>query len=69
MREACASPYLKVEEAARFLRLRKRTLDNLRWLGGGPKFRKHGGRIVYHRDDLTAWSEKNLRRSTSEAGP
>ena len=41
------------------------TLDNLRWIGTGPKFRKHGGRIVYHIDDLEAWSEKRLRISTS----
>ena len=37
------TPFLTVEEAARYLRLKKRTLDNMRWMGTGPKFRKHGG--------------------------
>lgn len=60
-----ASPFLNVKEAAEYLRLRKRTLDNMRWQGVGPRFRKHGGRVVYHRDDLKAWSETARRRSTS----
>ena len=59
------SPYLTNKEAADYLRLQTRTLDNLRWIGTGPKFRKHGGRIVYHIDDLEAWSENRLRISTS----
>lgn len=51
------SPYVSVAEAATWLRLKRRTLDNLRWLGGGPKYRKHGGRVFYHRDELERWSE------------
>jgi hypothetical protein len=61
-----ATPFLSVEEAAAYLRLKKRTLDNMRWMGTGPKFRKHGGRIFYHLDDLREWSENSRRRSTSE---
>ncbi len=60
-----SSPFLTVAEAANYLRLGARTLDNLRWIGTGPKFRKHGGRIVYHKDDLDAWSRTRLRISTS----
>jgi hypothetical protein len=60
------SPFLSVEEAAQWLRLRKRTLDNMRWMGTGPKFRKHGGRIYYHVDDLKEWSLNSRRQSTSE---
>ena len=52
------SPFYTVEEAAAFLRVEPRTLDNWRWAGLGPKYRKHGGRIVYHIDDLTAFSER-----------
>lgn len=63
--EQLESPYLTNQEAADYLRLQTRTLDNLRWIGTGPKFRKHGGRIVYHINDLEAWSEKRLRISTS----
>lgn len=65
MADEQASPFLNVEEAAAYLRLKKRTLDNMRWQGVGPRFRKHGGRVVYHRDDLKAWSEGARRRSTS----
>ncbi len=59
------SPFLDVQEAAAYLRLKKRTLDNMRWQGIGPRFRKHGGRVLYHRDDLKNWSESVKRRSTS----
>ena len=49
---------MTTEEAAQFLRLGKRTLDNMRWRGEGPKYRKHGGRIRYHIDRLKEWSER-----------
>jgi hypothetical protein len=57
------SMFLTTAEAATFLRLKKHTLENMRWQGIGPPFRKHGGRVFYHRDDLIAWS-KNSRRKT-----
>ena len=58
--------FLTVQEAATYLRLKKRTLDNMRWMGTGPKFRKHGGRIYYDRDELKEWSLNSRRNSTSE---
>jgi hypothetical protein len=60
------NPFLTVAEAACYLRLKKRTLDNMRWMGTGPKFRKHGGRIYYHVDELKEWSLNSRRNSTSE---
>jgi Helix-turn-helix domain len=60
------NPFLTVAEAAAYLRLKKRTLDNMRWMGTGPKFRKHGGRIYYHVDELKEWSLNSRRNSTSE---
>lgn len=60
------SPYVSVAEAAAYLRLKRRTLDNMRWAGGGPRYRKHGGRVFYHRDELEAWSKRREYRSTSE---
>ncbi|MDZ4842720.1 MAG: helix-turn-helix domain-containing protein [Hyphomicrobium aestuarii] len=59
------SPFLSVDETAVYLRLKKRTLDNMRWQGIGPRFRKHGGRIFYHRDEVVAWSESRRRRASS----
>jgi hypothetical protein len=59
------SPFWTPKETAFFLRLQRRTLDNMRWLGYGPSFRKHGGRILYHKDDVIAWSQARRRKSTA----
>ncbi|WP_291078157.1 helix-turn-helix domain-containing protein [Hyphomonas sp.] len=53
------SPYLTAAEAATFLRLEERTLNNMRWRGEGPHWRKHGGKVIYHRLDLEGWSREN----------
>lgn len=63
------SPFLQLAEAASFLRLAPRTLDNMRQRGTGPLYSKHGGRVVYHRDDLIDWSNQHRRRTTSEKVP
>lgn len=54
--ETVHSPYLTAGEAAAYLRLEESTLNAMRWRKEGPPFRKHGGRVVYHRDDLDGWS-------------
>ena len=56
MENAQPSPYLLAAEAAAYLRLEERTINNMRWRGEGPSYRKHGGKVIYHRDDLDAWS-------------
>lgn len=56
MENAQSSPYLLAAEAAAYLRLEERTINNMRWRGEGPAYRKHGGKVIYHRDDLDAWS-------------
>jgi len=48
MTESFESPFLDAAEAAQYLKLNPKTLHNLRWRGGGPPFRKHGGKAVYH---------------------
>ncbi len=50
------SPFLNTDEAAQYLRLDARTLDNMRWRRNGPRYRKHGGKVFYHLDDLKYWS-------------
>ena len=45
-------PYLAIHAASDYVRLAKRTLDYMCWMGTGPMFRKHGGRIFYHIDKL-----------------
>lgn len=50
------SPYLTTKEAALYLRLEESTLNAMRWRQEGPAWRKHGGKVVYHIDDLNLWS-------------
>jgi len=50
------SPFLTSQEAADYLRLSYKTLNNMRWREEGPNYRKHGGRVVYHIKDLDHWS-------------
>lgn len=52
------SPYLTTKEAARYLRLEESTLNAMRWRKEGPAWRKHGGKVVYHIDDLDRWSRE-----------
>jgi hypothetical protein len=64
--DCSASPYLTVAEAAAYLRLKPRTLDNIRCNGIGPIYSKHGGRICCSFVDVVAWSRARRRRSTAE---
>lgn len=59
--------YLTNDEAADFLKLSPRTLEKQRVVGGGPRFRKFGRRVVYAVDDLVAWAEARGCDSTSDA--
>lgn len=57
---------MTVEEAARFLRMKRTTLDHYRCEGRGPVYRKHGARVFYPKASLVAWSERNTYASTSQ---
>jgi hypothetical protein len=57
-----SSPYLTTKEAAAFLRIKPRTLANMRSQELGPAYRKHGGRVVYTIEDLIVWSDSTRRR-------
>jgi hypothetical protein len=56
------SLFLTIDETAELLRIKRRMLDNLRWGGEGPPARRHGGRIVYHRDEVLDWSKQRRTR-------
>ncbi|MGR4870282.1 helix-turn-helix transcriptional regulator [Variovorax sp. LARHSF232] len=60
--------FLTTEEAGRFLRLSPRTLEKQRVLGGGPRFRKFGARVVYAVQDLRAWADSRAYGMTSDPG-
>ena len=58
--------YLTNDEAADYLRLSPRTLEKQRVIGGGPKFRKFGRRVMYAVADLDAWAAERSFDSTSD---
>ena len=62
------SPFLSTREAAFYLGLSFRTLEKMRLIGNGPRFRKHGRYVRYHIADLDAWSEGRRQSSTSDGG-
>lgn len=58
--------YLSNDEAAEFLKLSPRTLEKQRVIGGGPKFRKFGRRVVYALTDLESWANARACDTTSD---
>ncbi len=61
------SELLTPAEAAAYLRLSKSTLAKLRCVGGGPRFKKLGRKIVYARADLDAWLAERTAANTTDA--
>lgn len=60
--------FLTNDEAAAFLRLSPRTLEKQRVLGGGPRYRKFGARVLYAVGDLRAWADRRAYSMTSDPG-
>ncbi|NKI70250.1 helix-turn-helix domain-containing protein [Collimonas pratensis] len=58
--------YLNNDEAAAFLRLSPRTLEKQRVIGGGPRFRKFGRRVMYAVADLETWADARSFEATSD---
>jgi len=58
--------YLNNNEAAAFLRLSPRTLEKQRVIGGGPRFRKFGRRVMYAIIDLETWADARSFEMTSD---
>jgi len=55
-----STDWLTPEEAANYLRLSKRGLEDMRARGDGPRYAKVNGRVVrYRRTDLNAWLLSN----------
>lgn len=51
------SPFLSTEQAAFYLGLSARKLQQMRAAGTGPGFRRHSRYVRYHIDDLDIWSK------------
>ena len=57
------------KQAAKYLSLSPRTLRNWRVRGGGPPFVRISARCIRYRpEDLEAWADGKLRKSTSDMG-
>ena len=50
------------------MRLSPRTLEKQRVIGGGPRFRKFGARVVYAVEDLRHWANSRSYEMTSDPG-
>jgi predicted DNA-binding transcriptional regulator AlpA len=62
---ASSKRLLKVAEAAEYVCLSASTLNQLRVGGGGPRYAKLAGRVLYDQVDLDAWIEASKRESTA----
>ena len=60
--------YLTTREAAAMLRLSPRTLEKARVIGGGPRYRKFGRRVVYAASDIEVWANSRSFEMTSDPG-
>lgn len=70
------SPFLNTAQAAHYLGLSIRTLEEMRQRGEGPEPRRHGRMLRYHIADIDAWSlakkerkPRSRRRSSDETPP
>ena len=52
------SPFLSTEQAAFYLGLSVRKLQQMRGEGSGPNYRRHSRSVRYHIDDLDNWSRR-----------
>jgi hypothetical protein len=57
------SPFLSTEQAAFYLGLSARKLQQMRGQGSGPIFRRHSRYVRYHIDDLDDWSRGVTRHA------
>lgn len=53
---ASGSPYLSCKQAARYLGLDYRSLQNMRQRGAGPRFVRVGRQVRYHIRDIRAYA-------------
>ena len=61
------SPFLSTEQAAFYLGLSARKLQQMRGAGGGPPFRRHSRYVRYHIEDLEDWSRGVSRGERADA--
>lgn len=60
------SPLATPAEVADYLRTTTAALAQHRYLGVGPKFIKHGRRVLYRWSDIEDWAHRNTFWRTDE---
>jgi len=68
MKETRQTPFRTSQQAAEYLCLTPKTLRNMRWRGVGPRYRKHGSKVIYHIDELDKWSDGRGLGAGAKAG-
>ncbi|HZV09440.1 MAG TPA: helix-turn-helix domain-containing protein [Novosphingobium sp.] len=61
-------PFLGTRQASFYLGVSARYLQQLRKSGKGPAFRQHSRLVLYHIDDLDAWSLATRRSRQDDRG-
>jgi hypothetical protein len=67
LRARKGSPFLSTEQAAFYLGLSARKLQQMRMRGLGPPFRRHCRYVRYHIEDLENWSRGVTTFNRSDA--
>ena len=66
-RSPLAAPrLLTTKEASQYIRLAVRTLEKLRFTGGGPRYHKVGRLVFYTLVDLDDWIDRHAYAMTSD---
>lgn len=59
--------HITQNELARRWAISPRTLERWRWIGGGPRFIKVGGRVLYSLAEIEAYELRQTRSSTADS--
>lgn len=59
------TPFLSTQQAAFYLGLSTRKLQEMRGQGAGPRFRRHSRFVCYHIEDLEDWSRAPARSESA----
>lgn len=68
-RQAERSNNLTTQQAAKLMNISARTLEDWRYRGGGPVFRKMGRAVRYQLADIESFLDRCARINTAGAGP